>query len=165
MKLTSHSQISVLPLRAYNFAAPIQSLRWLFATPWTAISQASLFSTICPRVCSDSCSLSRWCYLTLSSSATLFSFCLQSFPASGSFPVSHLSMKIECFQIVVLEKTLEHPLDSKEIKPVNPKGNQPWIFIGRTDAEAPMLCYLMGRADSLGGPVVVPAFCWGSMVC
>ena len=36
----------------------------------------------------------------------------------------------------MLEKTLEYPLDSKEIKPVNPKGNQPWIFIGRTDAEA-----------------------------
>ena len=42
---------------------------------------------------------------------------------------------------VVLEKTLESPLESKEIKPVNPKGNQPWIYIGRTDAEAeaPML--------------------------
>jgi len=41
-----------------------------------------------------------------------------------------------------LEKTLESPLDSKEIKPVNSKGNQPWIFIGRTDAEAeaPILC-------------------------
>ena len=37
---------------------------------------------------------------------------------------------------VVLEKTLESPLDCKEIKPVNPKGNQLWIFIGRTDAEA-----------------------------
>ena len=37
---------------------------------------------------------------------------------------------------MVLEKNLESPLDSKEIKPVNPKGNQPWIFIGRTDAEA-----------------------------
>ena len=43
--------------------------------------------------------------------------------------------------MVVLEKTLESPLDSKEIKPVNLKGNQPWIFIGRTDAEteAPIL--------------------------
>ena len=41
-----------------------------------------------------------------------------------------------CFQIVVLGKTLESPLDCKEIKPVNPKGNQPWLFIGRTDAEA-----------------------------
>jgi len=41
-----------------------------------------------------------------------------------------------CFWTVVLEKTLENPLDCKEIQPVNPKGNQPWIFIGRTDAEA-----------------------------
>ena len=38
--------------------------------------------------------------------------------------------------MVVLKKTLESPLDSKEIKPVNSKGNKPWIFIGRTDAEA-----------------------------
>ena len=43
-----------------------------------------------------------------------------------------------CFWTVVLEKTLENPLDSK-IKPVNPKGNQPWIFIGRMDPEAPIL--------------------------
>ena len=39
----------------------------------------------------------------------------------------------------MLEKTLVSPLDSKKIKSVNPKGNQPWIFIGRTDAEAPIL--------------------------
>ena len=44
-----------------------------------------------------------------------------------------------CFWTVVLEKTLESPLDCKEIKPVNPKGNQPWIFIGRTDGEAEAL--------------------------
>ena len=44
-----------------------------------------------------------------------------------------------CFWTVVLEKTLENPLDCKEIKPVNPKGNQPWIFIRRTDAEVPIL--------------------------
>ena len=42
-----------------------------------------------PRVCSSSC-LFRWCYLTISSSATTFSFCLQSFPAPGSFPMSQL---------------------------------------------------------------------------
>ena len=41
-----------------------------------------------------------------------------------------------CFWIVVLEKTLERPLDCKVIQLVNPKGNQSWIFIGRTDAEA-----------------------------
>ena len=46
------------------------------------------------------------------------------------------ALKNWCFQTVVLEKTLESPLDCKEIKPVNPKGNQSWIFIGRTDAEA-----------------------------
>ena len=55
-----------------------------------------------------------------------------------------------CFQ-TVLEKTLASPLDSKEIKPVNSKGNQPWIFVGRTDAEAeaPILWPLMWRANSL----------------
>ena len=51
----------------------------------------------------------------------------------------------------MLEKTLENPLDCKEIKPVNPKGNQPWVFIGRTgaEAEAPVLGHPMRRADSL----------------
>ena len=54
------------------------------------------------------------------------------------------------FWTVVLEKTLESPLDCKEIKPVNPKGNQPWIFIGGIDAEAevPILCHQMRRTDS-----------------
>ena len=46
------------------------------------------------------------------------------------------ALKNWCFQIVVMEKTLQNPLDYKEIKLVNPKGNQPWILIGRTDAEA-----------------------------
>jgi len=57
-----------------------------------------------------------------------------------------------CFWTVELEKTFESPLDCKEIKPVNPKGNQSWIFIGRTDVEAEAPTYfghLMQRADSL----------------
>ena len=41
-----------------------------------------------------------------------------------------------CFWTVVLEKTLESPLDCKKIQPVHPKGDQSWVFIGRTDAEA-----------------------------
>ena len=45
-------------------------------------------------------------------------------------------LKNWCFCTVVLEKTLESPLDGKEIQPVQPKGNQSWVFIGRTDAEA-----------------------------
>ena len=48
-------------------------------------------------------------------------------------------LKNWCFQTVVLEKTLESPVDSKELKPVNPTGNQSWIFIGRTEAEVPIL--------------------------
>ena len=52
---------------------------------------------------------------------------------------------------MVLEKTLESPLDCKEIQPVHPKGNQSWVFIGRTDAEAETQYFghLMQRVDSL----------------
>ena len=52
---------------------------------------------------------------------------------------------------MVLEKTLESPLDCKEIQPVHPKGDQSWVFIGSTDAEAetPILGHLMRRVDSL----------------
>jgi len=56
-----------------------------------------------------------------------------------------------CFWTVVLEKTLESPLDCKEIKPVHLKGNQSWIFIGRTDGEAELQYFghLIRRTDSL----------------
>ena len=63
-----------------------------------------------------------------------------------------------CFLIVVLEKTLESPLDSKEIKSVNPKGNQPWIFIGRRLMLKLKLQYfghLMWRANSLEKPLML----------
>ena len=58
---------------------------------------------------------------------------------------------------MVLEKTLESPLDSKEIQPVHPKGDQFWVFIGRTDVEAetPVFGFLMGRADSLEKTLVL----------
>ena len=46
------------------------------------------------------------------------------------------ALKNWCFWTVVLQKTLESPLDNKDIQPVNPKGNQSWIFLGRTDTEA-----------------------------
>ena len=57
------------------------------------------------------------------------------------WPERKLSTEELMFSTVVLEKTLENPLDCKEIKPLNPKGKQPWIFLGRTDAkaEAPIL--------------------------
>ena len=50
------------------------------------------------------------------------------------------AMKNWCFWTVVLEKTLQSSLDCKDIKPVSPKGNRSWIFMGRTDAEALILC-------------------------
>ena len=57
---------------------------------------------------------------------------------------------------MVLVKTLESPLDCKEIQPVHPKGDQSWVFIGRTDAEAevPMLWHVMQRTDAL------ELWCW-----
>ena len=70
-------------------------------------------------------------------------------------PLSIKIIKIEClgwcFWTVMLEKTLESPLDSKEIKPINPKGNQSWIFTERTDAELKLKYFghLMQGADSL----------------
>ena len=56
-----------------------------------------------------------------------------------------------CFWTVILEKTLQSPLNCKEIQPVHPKGNQSWIFTGRTDVEAetPILVHLMWRTNSL----------------
>ena len=97
----------------------------LFATPWTIAHQAP-----------PSMGFSRqeyWSGLPLPS------------------PNESWVTKNWCFWTVVLEKTLESPLDSKEIQPVHPKGNQSWIFIGRTDAEAetPILGHLMRRTDSL----------------
>ena len=82
---------------------------------------------------------------------------------SSGFSSSHICMwelnhkegwalKNWYFQIVVLEKTLESLLDCKEIKPVNPKGNQPWIFIGRADAEveAPIFWPLDAKSQLIG---------------
>ena len=64
----------------------------MFDSLWTQGLQPTrlLCPSLTPRVCSNSCPLSQWCCLIISSSVSLFSFCLQSFPASGSFPVSQL---------------------------------------------------------------------------
>ena len=85
-----------------------------------------------------------------------------SYSQSYSFSSSHVwlweldhkecwTLKDWCFQTVVLEKTLESPLDCKEVKPVNPKGNQPWIFTGRTmlKLKSEFFGHVMWRANSL----------------
>ena len=130
----------------------------LFVTPWIAACQVSLSITN-SQMQPNPCPLIWWCHPMISSSVVAFSSHPQSLPASGSFPMSQLfswggqSIRVSAsasvlpmnittnnwsFWVVVLEKT-RSPLDCKEIKPVNPKGNQPWIFIGRTDAEAETL--------------------------
>ena len=58
-------------------------------------------------------------------------------------------LKNWCFWTMVLEKTLESPLDCKEIQPVHSKGDQSWVFFGRTDAKAETPIHLMQRVDSL----------------
>ena len=64
-------------------------------------------------------------------------YCLITNCCSQSWTVKKAEhWRIDAFVTVVLEKTLENPLDWKEIQPVHPKGNQSWIFIGKTDAEA-----------------------------
>jgi len=70
-------------------AVQLLSRVWFFATTWTAGCQASL-SFIMPRICSNSCPLSQWCHSTISSSVNPFSFCLQSFLAPRSFPMSQI---------------------------------------------------------------------------
>ena len=73
---------------AGSFVVQSLSCIWLFVNPWTAACQASCPS-LSSKVCSNPCPLSWWCLPTISSSAILFS-CLQSCPASGSFPMSWL---------------------------------------------------------------------------
>ena len=92
-----------------------------------------------PGVCSNSGPLSWWCHPIISSSVVPFSFCLQSFPASGSFPMSQFftsggqSIEVSA-SALVLPKNIQDwfPLELR----VHPKGNQSWAFIGRTDVEA-----------------------------
>ena len=97
-------------------------------------------------------------------------YCANKSPSSQSygFSSSHVwmwelnhkeswALKNWCFWTVVLKKTLESPLDCKEIKPVNPKGSQSWIFIGRTDLKLKLQYFghLMRRIDSWKRP-----WCW-----
>ena len=80
--------------------------------------------------------ISSQTYTTLSVQGVLSYLIKPGYEWSWRMPVSVRVPKNWCFWTVVLEKTLESTLDCKEINPVHPKGNQSWIFIGRTDAEA-----------------------------
>ena len=126
-------------LKSRDITLPTNVCVQLFETPWTAACKASLSFTISHK---------------------------GPFSQSYSFSNSHVwmweldhkeswALKNWCFWIV-LEKTPESPLDCKEIKPVNSKGNQSWIYVGRTDAEAPTLwppdgqSWLIGKGSEAG---------------
>ena len=105
----------------WDHVAVVQSLNhvWFFATPWTAALQTPCPSQS-PRVCSSSCPLSWWCYVTISSSAIPFSFCFQSFPASGLFLKSrHFATGVQSIGA----------LASASVLPVN---IQDWFPLGLT---------------------------------
>ena len=102
--------------------------------------------------------LNSWKIYTLECQPSFRSINLM-FPSVWMWELDHKeawALKNWCFWTVVLEKTLESPLDSKEIKPVHPKGNQSWIFIGRTDTETLILWppdmknWLIGKDSDAG---------------
>ena len=95
------------------------------------------------------------CISTITACCTRHHMTLEMLPCLGNKDCWVL--KNWFFWTVVLEKTLESPLDCKRIKTVNPKGNQPWILIGRTDAEAeiPILWPMIQRAISLEKTLVL----------
>jgi len=137
-----------LVLMGEDMLCSVQSLScvWLFATPWTSARRASLSITnsrspdkpMSIELVMPSNHLILCCPLLLLpsifSSIRVFS--------SGHVWMWELDYKESwapknwCFWTVVLEKTLESPLDCKEIQPVHLKGDQSWVFIGRTDVEA-----------------------------
>ena len=114
---------------------------WLFVTPWTVAHQAPLSFTI-SQTFSNSCPLSQCCYLTISSFAVPFTSCLQSFPESGSFPMSQLF--ISCGQSIgaSASATLEQ--------------GRPWINLAQILATCVILenLFLWASVASLQSPLV-----------
>ena len=104
----------------------VQSLShvWLFATSWTAAQQASLPIPI-PGACSNSCPSSQWCHPTILSSVVPFSSCLQSFPTSGSFPISQF-FSSAAQSIGVSASTSVLPMNTQDWSPLGWTG---WISL------------------------------------
>ena len=116
---------------AWKWKVKSLSCVWLLVIPWTAAYQASIHGIFQARVL-------EWV-------AIAFSDGCEHWINKDSW-----ALKNCCFWIVVLEKTLQSPLNCKETKPVNPKGNQSWVFMGRTDAEAPILWLPDARSWLIG---------------
>ena len=143
----------------YGVAQSRTWLKWLSSSSeqnkyhswqmWFSWAPKSMWMVTAVMKLKDVCSLEESCYKPRQCiKKKRHRFANESlYSQSCGFSNSHVQMselyhkegwapKNSCFWTVVLEKTLENPLDRKEIKPVNPKGNQSWIFIEKTDAEA-----------------------------
>ena len=94
---------------------------------WLLVAGYRIFTASCGIICCGTKTLWLWRVGSVVAA--------QGFRSSVAYGIL-LVIPSWCFWIVVLEKTLESPLDCKEIQPVHPKGNQSWVFIGRTDAKA-----------------------------
>ena len=134
--------------------------RWQILFSWAS---KSLWMVIVSRKLKDTCSLKKSYDKSRQHVKKQRHYLVDkgSYSQSYSFSSSHLWMweldhkeswvlKKWCFQIVVLEKTLESPSDTKEIKPVISKGNQTWILIRRTDAKALILWPPDGKSQLIG---------------
>ena len=110
----------------FLFLSSVQLLSrvWLFATPWTTAHQPPWPSPT-PGVHPNPCPLSQWCHPTISSSVVPFSSCLQSFPASGSFPVSQL-FTLYGQSIAVSASTSVLPKNTQDWSPLGWTG---WISL------------------------------------
>ena len=109
----------------YNVVV-VQSLScvWLFVIPWTA-GRHAFYSSLSPGVCSNSYPLNPWCHPTISSSVTPFSSCRQSFPASGSFPMSQLfASGVQSIRVSASTSVL--PMNTEEWSPLGWTG---WISL------------------------------------
>ena len=101
-----------------------------------------------PRLCPNSCPLSQWCYLIISSSATPFSFCLQSFPASGSFPMSQLFVS---HGQSIGDSKLQSIGASASVLPMNIQGWFPLGLTGLTSLQSKGLStYILIYTPTLG---------------
>ena len=130
MCANTHTKLCVSTSTTLIVVVQLLSCVWLFAAPCIVAYQASLSFIISrSQVKCMSIELVRWCYLTISSSAAPFSFCLQSFPESGSFPVGSLHQVAKVLELQLQHQSfqwiirVDFPLDGLVWSPCSPRNS------------------------------------------